>query len=326
MKEMKRAFIPVLLLILLAVGVQAAALKVEVDVSDFKKLAEASLTSVNLQEITGQDSIIVKLVVEDKEYYARVEGSTVTLGDASLGEPDFTLLMSPAAFLAVSNAEQKEKVIKLVLSRKVLKIRARDPLKQALIDAALASDLVQAEPVQDGTLVRINGQDAILRKMERYNNIYRAQVGQDNYVVNQLGAPIGALSRNHDRFANPPANVPVYFNRPPGILAQSPGLVYDTVTQNTNLLTPRTVFQRNPGLIGPNQILANNPGLLGPADIAMLNPGLRGPAEFAYMMGIGAHSNSARHVMNQGLVPGRMQNRLGATNRWGQSPGLGGRP
>ena len=118
-------------------------------------------------------------------------------------------------------------------------------------------------------------------------------------------------------FSQPPPGI--YFTRAPGSLAQNPGLIYDTVSGNNNLVGPWNIFQKNPGLIGPNQILAMNPGLVGPADMAIINPNLHGPAEFAYAMGIGAHSYSANKLLSQHQVPSLLTNFMGSCNRWGKS-------
>ncbi|MEM4255402.1 MAG: hypothetical protein QXR53_03680 [Candidatus Norongarragalinales archaeon] len=121
-------------------------------------------------------------------------------------------------------------------------------------------------------------------------------------------------SPRHEFYSNDARNFGIYFARPPGYLARSPGLIYDTVSRSPNAVGPWNIFKINPGLIGPNDILRLNPGLIGPADIALLNPNLHGPAQFAYMMGIGAHSNTARHLMNTRTID---LGPLDSRNRWG---------
>lgn len=106
----------------------------------------------------------------------------------------------------------------------------------------------------------------------------------------------------------------VFFSQPPGILARQPNLVYDTVTSSPNAIGPHNVFKLNPGLVGPSDVLRLNPGLIGPTDIALLNPNLHGPGQFAYLLGIGAHSNAAQYLQERGLADaGPLDNR----NRWG---------
>jgi hypothetical protein len=326
---MKGKLIAVLLaLLFLAAGAQALSIKVNVDPEEFKEMAEAIVASPEMKDFLGEGPTIIKLMAGQKTHYVKIENGQITedSSEVPLGNPDFTILVSRAAFLSLANASDKAEGLKRILAQKLIKIMAQDLFKQGLIEAAMASDLIKATPFGDGSQVNLGGVNVTVKSMERFQNVFRGRIENDDYVFNKFGSPIGALSRNHARFSNPPSRVPVFFNQPPGILAQNPGLIYDNVTQNTNLLTPRTVFQLNPGLVGPNQILANNPGLLGPADIGLLNPGLRGPAEFAYMMGIGAHSNTAQHMLNNNFVTNRLQNRLGTTNRWGQRGGLGGRP
>lgn len=154
--------------------------------------------------------------------------------------------------------------------------------------------------------------------MKKFYDLYSAKAGTDSWVLNKLGVPIGSLGQRQDFYTDMPKTVPVFFNKPPGILAQSPGLIYDTVTSSPNAIGPQNIFKINPGLIGPNDILRLNPGLIGPADIALINPNLHGPAEFAYALGIGAHSNTAQHLLDKKLIPNDLLlNKLGDKNRWG---------
>ncbi len=248
--------------------------------------------------------------------YIKGEGTDIVqVGPEYIGDPDITVSMSRDAFLSLSNSEDRVETFKRLVASGNVDIKAKSPIKQAQIKAAIASGALKGEPFGEGSEITIKGAKATVKK---FYNLYSAKAGPDSWVLNKLGVPIGSLSAKQDFYTSVPKTVPVYFNKPPGILAQSPGLIYDTVTSSPNAIGPQNIFKINPGLIGPNDILRLNPGLVGPADIALLNPNLHGPAEFAYVLGIGAHSNTAQYLLDKKLIPNNLLlNKLGDTNRWG---------
>jgi len=282
------------LIFLLVIGGTVSAaqpLKVSIGLDEYISLTNEVLGVSEVQKILGSEPQVIlyriKFEQETTEAYVHIKGTTVL--DASFsapGDPDFIISLSRDAALSILNSHDRINTIMALLSEGVITINAANPARQAAINLAMATGVIKPAPVTHPA----------------------------GFVTNRFGAPIGAESRNHERFVQPLSNLPVFFNMPPGVLAQSPGLVYDTVTQCPNVLGPHNVFEINPGLVGPNQILAQNPGLLGPADIGLLNPGLAGPREFAYVMGIGAHSNTAEFLQGRGLVNDPT---IGSTNRWG---------
>lgn len=285
------------------------------------ELFDLALSVPEVRQLLGGGTVLVWV-------RAGPDGVLVTLQDLRLvdvrdqgspGDATFLLQMSRDTFLSISNAHaagDEGAVLRHLVSTGALHVSTTDLAKSAALKAVLSGlgGGLQARPFAGGS-VRLFGQQTTATSWR--DGLYQAQSGGSTYVLNRWGSPIGALSRGHVPLSSPPTQVPVFFGRPPGVLAQNPGLIYDTVTQNPNVLGPHNVFRINPGLVGPNQILANNPGLLGPADIGLLNPNLHGPREFAYVMGIGAHSNTAQTLLDRGLVNDPT---LDVADRWGNRP------
>jgi len=283
--------------------------------------AIASDSAGVLSKILGKDEWIIKLVItgEDVIEVSTIKGQGKNIIEASpdsLEVPDFTVSMSRDAFLSLLNSDDKIETFKRLVANRNIDITAQDMVKQAEIKAAIASGTIKGGSFGDGSEISVKGVNSNVRN---FYDLYRAKAGANDWVVNQLGAPIGALSPKHDLYTVVPKTVPVFFNKLPGVLAQNPGLIYDTVTSNPNVIGPQNIFKKNPGLIGPNDILRANPGLIGPADIALINPNLHGAAEFAYLLGIGAHSTTAQHLLNKNLIPNDFLNNFGKTNRWGNT-------
>ncbi|HLD81484.1 MAG TPA: hypothetical protein VJA40_05780 [archaeon] len=270
-----------------------------------------------LRQVLGSGRILISAKVGGETALIAVEGSKVveTTASDSTRTPDFTVQASRSAFLSIVNSADAAKTVKLLLFKGNIVVTASDPAKQAAIKAVLSSGVISEDQLSEGSKIVINGREGSLKAFA--GTLLRARIGSDDIVVNKFGGLVGALSPRHDFYSKPPARIPVFFNKPPGVLAHVPRTLYDNVTDNPNVVGPHNIFKVNPGLIGPNDILRLNPGLIGPADMALLNPNLRGPAEFAYFMGIGAHSNTAQHLLGKNLLPVDISNRLGNTNRWG---------
>ena len=280
---------------------------------DAPRYAEALGPSLSIPEVRsfigGTATLLVKFGSENA--YFKIEGSTVTYIPNAYGTTDFTLAGSTDAWLTLLNAVDKPLTFKRLLAARAIVISANDGIKQAAINAALAGGALNVDPIKDGDVLRYDG-DGMVRMV---NNRPVLKVGNDQFLLNRFGGVVGGLPRNYDRFSAPPAFTGLYFAKPPGVLAQFPGLVYDTTSRSPNAVGPWNIFKINPGLIGPNDILRLNPGLIGPADMAILNPNLHGPAEFAHMMGIGAHSRSVQSLQDRGMISNRFD--LSSRNRWG---------
>ncbi len=284
-------------------------LVVSVDAPRFAESLEPALAIPEVKSFVGEKATALVKIGSQNAYF-KIEGGKVTYVPNAYGTTDFTISGSKDAWLTLLNAVDKQLTFKRLLAARAITISANDGLKQAAISAAISSGALKADPIKDGDVLRYDGEGRV--RME--NNRPILQVGNDNFLLNRFGGVVGGMPRGYQRFSNPPASTGLYFARPPGVLAQFPGLIYDTTTRNPNVMGPHNVFRINPGLIGPNDILRLNPGLIGPADMALLNPGLRGPAEFAYMMGIGAHSRSAQALQDRGML-GNFN--LFDRNRWG---------
>lgn len=274
-----------------------------------------------LSKILGSDQWVIRIVITGTDVIevSTIKGQGRDILEASpysLDVPDITISMSRDAFLSLLNSEDTAETFKRLVANGNIDIKAKDIIKQAEIKAAIASGAIKGGPFGDGSDITINGAKTTVKK---FYELYKANVGPDNWVVNKLGIRIGALGPRQDFYEEVPKTVPVFFNKPPGVLAQNPGLIYDTVTKNNNVMGPHNVFKINPGLKGPNDILAANPNLIGPADMALINPNLHGPAEFAYVFGIGAHSKTAQHLLDKGLIPDYLLSKLGKKNRWGNT-------
>ena len=290
--------------------------------ADYQGFAESVIGTPEVQQILGPGSRIVELHSGNDKIYYTVTGGKVFSANSNPGAPDFTIIVPPAAMLAIVNSDDPGTTAKAYISSGVMVINSRNPLEQAVIKLVLFTGAARTAAFAPGSKVSLGGISGILGSTEYFNkSLLRAKIGNDDVVFNQYGAPVGFLPGRFDLFSKPPASFGVYFNRPPGILAQNPGLIYDTTTHNPNVMGPHNVFKINPGLIGPDKILQLNPGLIGPADIALLNPNLHGAAEFAYAMGIGAHSRTAQHLQQNNLIPDRFNGQLGTSNRWGQTLG-----
>jgi hypothetical protein len=269
-----------------------------------------------LKDFLGNGVSVILFQAGTDKVYITVEGGKVTGTSKTFsGEPDFTIQMSAEAFYSLANAQDQSSVLKRMISAGAISINAKDKGKQASIRTALLSGTLNAPPFGAGSVAYINGQAGTAADFPNFKNIFTAPIGSDNVVLNSFGSPIGWLSRAPSALTTPPAGTNIYFNSPPGIWAQQPGLIYDTVSKSPNAMGPWNVFKINPGLVGGDKILQQNPGLIGPADMALINPGLAGPAQFAYLMGIGAHSNTAKTLQSQGLTNSPF---TGLTNRWGQ--------
>lgn len=303
-------------LLLLPLVHAANPLNVNVRTEDMKSFASDLIaSSPEVRQILGGGDWVVEFRVltgkgVDRGYAIGRGGEMTDFTERSSRNPDLSVVMSRDAWLSLLNSPDRPATFKRLLNANAVEISSASLSKKAAIKAALSSGLLKAEPLHAGSQFAIGGSSGTAKD---FFGVFRVKVGDDDYVVNGVGAPIGFLGRAFDRFASPPPKVPVFFKKPPGVLAQNPGLIYDTVTNNPNVMGPHNVFKINPGLKGPNDILRLNPGLIGPADIAMLNPNLHGPKEFAYLMGIGAHSNTARHLQQRGLVNDPT---LGMVNRW----------
>lgn len=290
--------------------------------NDDKIKSITSESAGQLSKILGNDQWVIRVVITGTDVIevTTIKGQGRNILEASpysLDVPDVTISMSRDAFLSLLNSEDTAETFKRLVANGNIDIKAKNPLKQAEIKAAIASGVIKGGPFGDGSDITINGVKTTVKK---FYNLYKAKVGSDNWVVNKLGVRFGALSVRQDFYTEEiPKTVPVFFNKPPGLLAQNPGLVYDTITNNRNIMSLQNVFQINPGLKGPNDILAANPNLIGPADMALINPNLHGPAEFAYLLGIGAHSNTAQYLLDKGLIPMDLLSKLGKTNRWGNT-------
>lgn len=302
-------------LVLITFSSFAVAFKVDVTLDDFKAVAQSAISIPEVQQLLGSGEKTIRFRVSETEAFVKVDSGSITdAGMLSPKAPDFTISMSRDTMLSILNVEDKAAVFKQFLDRRMISVSTSDVAKQAALKAALSSGLLKSEPFGEGSKIYIGGKEGVAKKLVGSLESYRVKIGEDDFVVNSIGAPIGSLSRRHDFFSSPPQEAKIFFGKPPGVLAQNPGLIYDTVTGSPNAIGPHNIFKINPGLIGPNDILRLNPGLLGPADIGILNPNLHGPREFAYVMGIGAHSNTAKVLRERGLVN---DNALDINNRWG---------
>ncbi|MFA6035914.1 MAG: hypothetical protein WC759_03075 [Candidatus Micrarchaeia archaeon] len=291
----------------------AQPLRTSASISDFASLDFGSSLSTALGSGT---STILFIVGTDNTYVTVTDGKvTGTSKAGSALAPDFTIQMSQDAFLSLVNAYDKESTLKRMLAAGAISISSSNAAKQAAIRTALSSGALNAPAFGPGSTVSLNGQNGIAAAWPGFSNIFTSQLGNDKAVLNNFGSPVGWLSNVPPALTTPPAGTNIYFNKPPGIWAQQPGLIYDTVSKSPNAVGPWNIFKINPGLIGPDKILQLNPGLIGPADMALLNPGLSGPAQFAYLMGIGAHSNTANTLQGKGLTNSPF---TGMANRWGQ--------
>jgi hypothetical protein len=287
-------------------------LVVTVDAPRYASALEPMLSVPELKGFIGDSATILVRAGSDRAFF-KIEGGKATYLATANGDADFTASGSMDAWLTLLNAVDKTLTFKRLLAARAIVISARDGVKQAAINAGMSSGALSVDAIKDGDSMRYDGEGRI--RME--NNRPILQVGNDNFLLNRFGGIVGGLPKGYDRFSQPPAKLGLYFEKPPGVLAQFPGLIYDTVSNHPspNMMGPWNVFKINPGLIGPDQILKLNPGLIGPADMALLNPNLRGPAEFAHMMGIGAHSRSAQALQDRGML-GNFD--LSNHNRWGQ--------
>ena len=250
-------------LLLLAVSVHAA-----FSTEQLKNAAIEAGKIPQVQPLLGSNALVLLKAGNDQAF---VSWDGASFSNANPGNPDFTIAASSSAMRALTNAEDKGRELKCLLSKNGIVISAADLAKQAAIKA---------------------GSAAMANCPER----------------------VWFYSPKQEFYLNEAKNFGLFFARKPGILARSPGLIYATVSKSPNAVGPWNIFKINPGLKGPNDILRLNPGLIGPADMAILNPNLHGPAEFAHMMGIGAHSNSVRHLANQGVLD---LGRFDPLNRWG---------
>ncbi len=313
-----------LVLFALSLNVNAFMIKTSVNPQEYVTLLNALQNNPNglssysnaLQQLFGTSDKIVLLNLADSRVYIKLNYKQILQASTdSLGSPDLTITFSRDAILAIQNSPDQAATLQRLLLGGFIGFSSSNPITQAELKAALKSGLIKTTLFGEGSKITIDGVNGVI---EKYQDLFKVKIKNNYYVLNNFGGVIGALPSKIQLYSNPPKGLNLYFNKPPGILAQNPGLIYDTVTKNPNVMGPHNVFQKNPGLIGPDQILKHNPGLIGPADIALLNPGLAGPAEFAYLMGIGAHSYSAQHLVNSHMVSNSMMPNLGNHNRWGK--------
>ncbi|VVB70504.1 Uncharacterised protein [uncultured archaeon] len=313
----------------LAFNLHAVILKTSFDSQEYVKLLSAlknnpdalSSYSSQLQQIFGTSDKVILLNIDKSQIYIKLNYKQVLevyeggCDNCVLPNPDLTITISRDAILSIQNSPDQTATLQRLLVGGYVGFSSTNPIVQAELKAALKSGLIKPTPFGEGSQVTIDG---VTGTVEKYQDLFKVKINKDYYVLNPFGGIIGALPKKINLYMNPPKGLNLYFNKPPGILAQSPGLIYDTVTKNPNVMGPQNVFKKNPGLIGPDQILKQNPGLIGPADIALLNPNLAGPAQFAYLLGIGAHSYSAQHLVNSHMVSNYVMPNLGNHNRWGQ--------
>ncbi|MDE1798448.1 MAG: hypothetical protein KGH63_03515 [Candidatus Micrarchaeota archaeon] len=310
----------VILLLLAAVSLAGATvtLATQINIQDYEPLAQAALSNPQLHQLLGDQQRVILFNVAGQTAYVVVQGTNIVSSGATSpgGTPDFTVFASRDTVLSILNAPDRAATLKCMLSKNYVVISASNFANQAAIRAAISSGVAGSCNFGEGSTFTFEGRTGTV---SGYHSVFAGTLPGDNFahVFNSNGGLIGFLPPHASLFSNPPSKTGLFFAHPPGILAQNPGLIYDTCSASPNCIGPQNIFQKNPGLIGPNQILAQNPGLIGPADMAIINNNLHGPAEFAYAMGIGAYSNSARALQSKGLSP---FNQLSNTNRWGHNP------
>ncbi len=316
---MNKALRSILSLLVLA-GLLSATLTLvtQVNLNDYESVAQSALSNPQLHQLLGDGQSVILFNVGGQQTYVVVSGTNIISSSPASpgGTPDFTISASRDSVLSIINSPDKPATLKCLLSKKYVTLSASNFAKQAAIQAALSSGLAGACGFGEGSSFSFEGKTGTLTG---YHGVFIGTLPGDNFahVFNPHGGLIGFLPPHASRFSTPPPQTGLFFSHPPGVLAQNPGLIYDTCSRSNNCVGPQNIFQINPGLIGPNQILSHNPGLIGPADMAIINPNLHGPAEFAYAMGIGAYSNSAHALANRGLTG---HNQFSSTNRWGHNP------
>jgi hypothetical protein len=304
-------FVGILLIVSAVFAVEM--LRVSFSIQEFRSQVEGQTLPKEAASILGSDTWTVQInILPGETYYLNGQGSKVGTLSTSPAKtpPDFTVTTNRGAVLSILNAPEPLVSAKRLYDAGVIRVSASDPLKDAALKIAMST--LSEKQFRIGSQSRFGDLNATPESY--HGSAFRVTIRGDSYILDKYGSVIGALSRGHDRLSQPPGGVGIFFNQPPGVLAQNPGLVYDTVSRSPSALVgPRDILRVNPGLIGPNDILRLNPGLIGPADIGLLNPNLHGPREFAYVMGIGAHSNTARYLQSQGMVNDPT---TGRANRW----------
>jgi hypothetical protein len=342
----KGAAVFALSLLVFSLGLAGAypTLTTKLDINAYQSVAQAALSNPALQQLLGSGNNLILFNIGTDQIYVSVTGTAINSVGASNpgGSPSIIVTATRDAVLTLVNAVDKAATLECLLSKGYISIYSPDFSKELEIKAALSSGLISSTcPLEGGagSTITIAGEKVTVTD---YFGLLKGVLPTESspYVFNTLGGIVGFLPPTGDKYSVPPVtfkppvivkgkltlqipsaggvgNNGLFFDHPPGVLAQNPGLIYDTCTQSNNCIGPQNIFQKEPGLIGPNQILKENPGLIGPADMALIDNNLYGPAEFAYAMGIGAYSNAAHALENKGQVK---FNQLGNTNRWGHNP------
>ncbi len=124
-------------------------LKLSVPAQDYVGAVQAAITAPEVQGILKGQNVLMEVRDGEKSSFVAVQGGSAA--PASGGSAaDIVVSGSSSAFLSVMNSPNQASALMRAISDGVIAVNAKDPVKQAVIKAAIKSGLLKAPRLSGG--------------------------------------------------------------------------------------------------------------------------------------------------------------------------------